>query len=192
MNGDQNRLYGVAAQFATAADLFHAAEKVRDEGFRRWDVHSPYPIHGMDDAMGLKGSRVSLVSLMGGALGLTLAFLMICLAADDHPIVKAIMGNFNYPLIVAGKTPFDMEPSVPIFFELTILLTAFGTVLGLLVLGRIPQLHHPMFEWDRFEQVTDDGFFIAIRADDALFDEARTPKFLETLGGTAVSRIEEP
>lgn len=191
MSASPDRLYGFAAEFASAADLYHAAEKVRDKGFRRWDVHSPYPIHGMDDAMGLGPSRVSLVSLMGGAFGLTLAFLMISLAADDHHIVKAIMGNFNYPLIVAGKTPFDMEPSVPIFFELTILLTAFGTVLGLLVLGRIPQLHHPMFEWERFEKVTNDGFFIAIRADDALFNEAETPRFLESIGGTGVSRIEE-
>lgn len=187
----QHRLYGCAAEFASAADLYHAAEKVRDKGFRRWDAHSPYPIHGMDDAMGLKRSRVSLFSLLGAATGLTLAFLMISLAGDDHGIVKAIMGNFNYPLIVAGKTPFDIEPSVPIFFELTILLTAFGTVFGLLTLGRIPQLHHPMFNWELFEKVTDDGFFIAIRADDALFDEAETRQFLETIGGTSVSRIEE-
>lgn len=187
----QRRLYGFAAEFASAAALYHAAEKVRDKGFRRWDVHSPFPIHGMDDAMGLKRSRVAGFSLLGGATGFALAFLMICLAADDRGIVRAIMGNFNYPIVVAGKTPFDLEPSVPIFFELTILLTAFGTVVGLLVLGRIPQLYHPIFNWDRFDKVTDDGFFIAIRADDALFDEAETRRFLETIGGTGVSRIEE-
>lgn len=187
----QRQIYGFAAEFASAAALYHAAEKVRDKGFRRWDVHSPYPIHGMDDAMGLGRSKVSLFSLLGAATGLSLAFLMICLAGDDRGIVKAIMGNFNYPIIVAGKTPFDIEPSVPIFFELTILLTAFGTVFGLLALGRIPQLHHPMFNWDRFDRATDDGFFIAIRADDALFDEAETRQFLESIGGTGVSRIEE-
>jgi hypothetical protein len=187
----QPSLHGLIAEFASAADLCHAAEKVRDKGFRRWDVHTPYPIHGMDQCMGLPDSKVSLFSLLGAAAGLTTAFLMICLTTDSRPIVSAIMGNFNYPIIVSGKTPFDLEPSVPIFFELSILLTAFGTILGLLVMGRIPQLYHALFNWEPFAKVTDDGFFVVIQAADALFDETETTRFLESIGGTRVSRIED-
>ena len=115
-------LYGLGAEFPSAAALLEAAKKIYAHGFKKWDVYSPFPIHGMDHAMGFKRSRVSLFSLIGGFTGLTTGFVLIYYTSA-----------LNYPLIVQGKPYFALEPSLPIFFELTILLTAFGTVLGLLL-----------------------------------------------------------
>ncbi|NBS14182.1 MAG: DUF3341 domain-containing protein [Verrucomicrobia bacterium] len=151
-------LHGIGAEFPSAAALLHAAEKIHALGFRRWDVYSPFPIHGMDHAMGFKRSRVSLFSLLGGITGLSTAFALIYYTSA-----------INYPLIVQGKPYFALEPSMPIFFELTVLLTAFGTIIGLLLLTLMPRLHHPVFNWDRFKKVTDDGFFLVLEATDPRF-----------------------
>ena len=178
MNRSEKSLHGLGAEFPTAASLLHAAKKVQALGFRRWDVYSPFPVHGMDHAMGFKRSRVSLFSLIGGFIGLGTAFALIYYTSA-----------LNYPLITQGKPYFALEPSLPIFFELTILLTAFGTVLGLLLLTLLPRFHHPVFNWDRFQRVTDDGFFIVLEAADPQFSNETSRKFLQEIGGTHISEI---
>jgi len=171
-------LYGLGAEFSSATDLLHAAEKIHALGFRRWDVYSPFPIHGMDHAMGFKRSRVSLFSLLGGITGLSTAFALIYYTSA-----------INYPLIVQGKPYFALEPSLPIFFELTILLTAFGTIIGLLLLTLMPRLHHPVFNWDRFKRVTDDGFFLVLESADPRFQSEESRKLLGEIGGSHISEI---
>ena len=171
-------LHGIGAEFPSAAALLNAAEKIHALGFRRWDVYSPFPIHGMDHAMGFKRSRVSLFSLLGGITGLSTAFALIYYTSA-----------INYPLIVQGKPYFALEPSMPIFFELTVLLTAFGTIIGLLLLTLMPRLHHPVFNWDRFNKVTDDGFFLVLEATDPRFQPDSSRKLLTEIGGTHISEI---
>jgi len=176
-----DKTYAIAAQFDSAKDLFHAAEKVRDKGYQSWDVHSPFPIHGMDEAMGLKRSRVSLFSLIGGCCGCLTALFLVYYT-----------GKIDYPLIVHGKPYFAFEPCFPIFFELTILITAFFTVGSMFVLNLMPRFNHPVFNWDKFAQATDDGFFVVIEAKDPRFQsEQVTENFLKEIGGKNVSRIEE-
>lgn len=173
------KIYAIGAQFPSAAAVYHAAEVIRDKGFKRWDVHTPFPVHGMDDAMGLGSSRVSLFSLIGGFTGFTTAFFLIYYTS-----------GINYPLIVQGKPYFALEPSFPIFFELTILFTAFFTVISMLVLNFLPRLNHPIFNWDLFIQRSgDDGFFIVIESEDPQFDEQQTAAFLRELGGEHISLI---
>jgi hypothetical protein len=156
----------------------HAAEKIHALGFRRWDVYSPFPIHGMDQAMGFQRSRVSLFSLLGGITGLSTAFALIYYTSA-----------INYPLIVQGKPYFALEPSLPIFFELTILLTAFGTIIGLLLLTLMPRLHHPVFNWERFKKVSDDGFFLVLEAADPRFQPEASRQLLGEIGGSQISEI---
>jgi len=170
----------MGAEFPSAAALYHAAEQIRDKGFKRWDVHSPFPIHGMDDAMGLGRSRVSAASLFGGITGFSLAVFMIYYTS-----------KIDYPLIVHGKPYFTLEASFPVFFELTILLTAFATLFGMLGLNLLPRWNHPVFNWDRFKRVTDNGFFIVIEATDPLFSKDETKALLEKIGGSNISLIEE-
>ena len=178
MSTESKTLFGIGAQFPTARALYLAAQKVRDAGFKRWDVHSPYPIHGMDDAMGLPGSKVSLFSLLGGCTGSLTAFTLVYYTS-----------GIEYHLVVQGKPFFAFEPTFPVFFELTILLTAFFTVGSMLALNLMPRFNHPVFEWDRFEKVTDDGFFLVIEAADPLFSDTETSELLRSLGGEHITRI---
>ena len=173
------RLYAVGAEFASAQDVYHAAEKCRDKGFLRWDVHSPFPIHGLNDAMGVGKSWVSAVSLGGASTGLTTAVLL-----------QTIPSDFIYPMVVQGKPFFSLPAFVPIMFELTILLTAFGTVGGMLLFNLLPRLNHPIFNWEYFNRKNaDDGFFIVIEASDPRFEENATASFLEEIGGKHVTFI---
>jgi len=178
MNHATKTLYGLGAEFSSAAALLEAAKKIYAHGFKKWDVYSPFPIHGMDHAMGFKRSRVSLFSLIGGFTGLTTAFVLIYYTSA-----------LNYPLIVQGKPYFALEPSLPIFFELTILLTAFGTILGLLLLTLLPRLHHPVFNWDRFQRATDDGFFLVLEVADPKFNPTASRQLLQGMGGTHITEI---
>jgi hypothetical protein len=178
MNHPTKTLFGLGAEFPSAAALLEAAKQIYAHGFKKWDVYSPFPIHGMDHAMGFKRSRVSLFSLIGGFTGLTTAFVLIYYTSA-----------LNYPLIVQGKPYFALEPSLPIFFELTILLTAFGTILGLLLLTLLPRLHHPVFNWDRFQRATDDGFFLVLEVTDPKFDPTASRQLLQGMGGTHITEI---
>ncbi len=180
-NGIPN-VYGVAAEFPNAGSLLHAAEKVRDQGYRRWDVYTPYPVHGMDKAMGLGKSWLSSVALAGGITGLLTA------------LALQMIPSFSlYPLVVHGKpTDFLSVPAFfPIMFELTVLLTAFFTVGALLVFNQLPKWYHPIFNWERFSRVTDDGFFLAIEARDPQFSEEKVRTLLAEIGGEHVTLIHD-
>lgn len=176
----QGKLFGMGAEFKSAKELYHAAEVFRDAGYKRWDVYSPFPIHGMDDAMGLGRSKLSFFSLCGGITGLTTAFVLVYYTS-----------YLDYPLVVQAKPFFAFEPTFPVFFELTILMTAFATIGALLGMNLLPRLNHPLFNWDRFAKVTDDGFFLAVEAADPLFTEEETKALLEKAGGTRITLIHE-
>ena len=181
------RVYGIVGEFDTAAGLYHAAEVVRDRGFRRWDVHSPFPIHGMDDAMGLGKSIVSYIVLFGGLTGFTTAVLL-----------TFIPSTITYPLIVQGKPTalgqggfFTVPAFFPIMFELTVLFSAFAAVLGMLFMNRLPRWNHPLFSWDRFARATDDGFFVSIEATDPRFSERDVRELLESVGAQHITLIHD-
>ena len=174
------KLYGMAAELPSAPDLFHAAEEIRDAGFKRWDVFSPFPIHGMDDAMGLGKSAVSYIVMVSGLTGTATALLL--------ELGSAL---YLYPLVVQGKPTniFTIPAFFPVIFELTILFSAFGAVFGMLALNLLPRWNHPLFNWNRFEKATDDGFFVVVEASDGRFAEKETQEFLTKVGGTNVTLI---
>ena len=172
--------YALLAEFETPADILHAAEKVRDAGFRNWDTFTPFPVHGMDRAMGMKNSAVGWFSFIGGAAGYTSGMLMIW-----------YMNAFDYPIIIGGKPMFSpYYPFIPCF-ELTILLGAFGAVLGMLFLNRLPRLHHPLLKHPRFALVTHDRYFLVIETADPKFSEIEIRKLLETAGSRKVELVQD-
>ncbi|PTY06728.1 DUF3341 domain-containing protein [Verrucomicrobia bacterium LW23] len=175
---DIAKIYGIGAEFKSVVELYEAAEKVRDRGFQFWDVYSPFPIHGMDQAQGLKRSWVSALSLIGGFTGFTTGLLL-----------ETITSVFVYPMIVNGKPFFSLPAFFPVMFELTILFTAFATVFGMLAINMLPKWYNPVFNWDRFSKVTDDSFFIVIETLDPRFDGPNTAAFLNSLGGTNITYI---
>ena len=171
--------FGIVAQFGTPADLFHACERVRDAGFTRWDAHTPFPVHGLEGAMGIRRSFLPWIVLVAGLTGGAFAFGL-----------QWWVHASAYPLVISGKPYLSWPAFIPITFELAVLFAAFGAVLGMLGLNRLPMHHHPLFQSKLFERVTDDGFFISIESWDPRFDAAATPKLLESLGAQRVELLE--
>lgn len=172
--------YGIVAEFETAADILHAAEKVRDEGYRRWDVYTPFPVHGMDRAMGMKNSKVGWFAFIGGVSGYALGMLMIWW-----------MNAYDYPILVGGKPMFSPFGAFPPSYELTILLGSFGALLGMLFLNRLPRLYHPLLKNRRFALATHDRFFVVIETSDPKYSESETRRLLEDLGSKHIEVVEE-
>src|SRR6266699_55970 len=174
----RRRPLAVVAEFPSAATLYQAAEQVRDKGYRFWDVYSPFPIHGMNKAMGLGKSPLGYLIFWAGFTGFLTAVLL-----------EYIPSSFLYPLIVHGKSVgfFTVPAFVPIMFELTILFSAFTAFFGVFVMNRLPRLHHPLFDYAPFQRVTDDAFFVVIESLDPRFMEVETGEFLEEIGGKEVT-----
>ena len=170
--------YGILARFDTAADIFEAALRVRDAGYRKWDVYTPFPIHGMDEAMGLRTSKVGYFTFCGGLTGFSFGMWMIW-----------FMNKFDYGLVVGGKPLFTPLYAFPVSYELTILLSAFATLGGMLFVNRLPKLYNPLFRSETFKRASNDRFFICIEAADPKFAEART--LLEAAGASAIELVED-
>jgi len=176
------------AEYDSPNAIARAAMRVRDAGYQRWDCHTPYAMHGMDEAMGLKPTRIGFISFIFGMLGVATAFAMM-------QYTNGLAFNFldigwGYPLVVGGKPPGAFPSMVPIMFELGVLLCGFATLFGLLGLIKLPMHNHPIFESDRFEAASDDKFFISIEASDQKFDLERTKALLETTGPSHLELIE--
>jgi hypothetical protein len=174
------KTYGLMAEFVNTSSVIHAAEKVRDAGFRKWDVFTPFPVHGMDKAMGLKNSKVGWFAFLGGVTGYTSGMLMIWW-----------MNAVDYPIVVGGKPMFSPYGAFPPSYELTILLGAFGAIGGMLFLNRLPRLHHPLLKNRRFGGVTHDKFYIVIETADPKYSEVETRKLLEAAGSQHIEMVEE-
>ncbi len=174
--------FGYLAEFESVRAVYKAAEKVRDAGFKHWDVHSPFPIHGMDEAMGLGRSVLSWLVFFGGATGALTAF-----------ILQGFTQIALYPTIVQGK-PANLNtiPAFfPVIFELTILFSAFTVLFGIMGLNQLPRLNHPLFSSKNFCRFSDDGFFIVIEGRDSKFSKEKTKAFLEEIGAKEVELVED-
>ena len=171
--------YGLIATFETAADVYHAAEQVRDAGYKNWDVIAPCPVHGMDKAMGLKRSIVPRISLAGGIIGFTTGMLMIWWT-----------GEIDYPLTVGGKPLFSPMFAFPVSYELTILFTAFATIIGMFLVNGLPMHYHPVLKSPKIKRGLDDQFLIVIETRDPRFNLANTRALLEKVGGKEISELE--
>ncbi len=170
------RTWGLLAEFENPATLLHAAERARDAGYKNFETWTPFPIHGMDRAMGLKGSKVGWIVLGGGLTGLAGALLL-----------QWWTSAVAYPMVIGGKPYFAWEWATPVTFELSILLSAFGAVFGMFALNRLPRPYHPLDRIPRFRKVTDDAFFLTIEATDPKFAQAR--EFLEQAGGRNITEV---
>lgn len=175
----ESKTYGVLAAFATEDKLMAAAAKVRQAGYTKFDCHTPYPVHGLDRAMGLKRSKLPFIIICGTILGFLTAVAL-----------QYWVGAIKQKVAIGNKPLFAVPFAVPIMFELSVLLTAFGAVLGMLGLNQLPRLYHPLFNSEKFKAATDDTFFISIEAKDPLFNEKSTAAFLTELGGQNVEVIE--
>jgi Alternative complex III, ActD subunit len=174
------KTYGLIAEFDSSAAVLSAAEKVRDAGYHRWDVFSPFPIHGLDKVMGLKNSRVGAFSFLFGAGAFIGTMLLIWYCND-----------FDYPILVGGKPMFSPPMSVVPSYILLVLASALGAFIGMVALNQLPRHHHPLFSKKRFELVSRDKFFLVIGAQDEKFSATETRQWLESIGGANVEMVED-
>ena len=172
-------LYGVIAEFENPNDLVHAARKVYEAGYRRINGYSPYPIEELSEAIGFTHTSLPLIVFIGGVVGGLSGFFM-----------QYWIEVINYPINVGGK-PFNSWPAfIPITFEMTVLFAAFSAVLGMLVLNKLPQPYHPVFNAPNFALATRDRFFLAVEANDAKFNHEQVSDLLKSLGAIEVSDVE--
>lgn len=171
-------IWGLLAEFSGPETLAQGARGVRQAEITRFDVYSPYPVHGMDEAVGTRPSRVPLFVLVLGLGGATAGMLL-------QWWVSAV----DYPLVISDKPFFSWPAFVPIMFEIGVLGGAVGALLGLLHLAKLPRHHHPLFAMPAFERVTDDGFFLSVEAADPRFDAAATTDLLRRLGARNIETV---
>ena len=171
--------YGLVATFETTPSVYHAAEQVRDAGYKNWDCITPFPVHGLDKAMGVTRSKVPRFSLCGGLLGFTTGMTLISWSS-----------YFNYPLSVGGKPYFSPLFAFPVSYELTILFTAFATIGGMFFLNRLPMHYHPVLKSGKIVSAMDDKFLIVIESSDPKFNFAQTKALLERAGGKDIQELE--
>jgi hypothetical protein len=172
--------YAIIAAFDTPGALYEAAKRVRDAGYKQWDCITPFPIHGLDAAMGVKRSIVPRFSLTGGITGFCTGMVMIW-----------YMNGFDYRITVGGKPYFSPLFAFPISYELTILFTAFATIGGMFFLNGLTKLYHPILKFDGMARAMSDRFFIVIETADPRFNAANTRALLEQAGGKEIAELEE-
>ena len=184
-------LWGLLAEYRDASALRAAAEQVRDAGYRRWDCHSPFPVHGLDQAMGIRPTILPWLVLGAGLTGCLVALGMQWYVNSPQAVSSAAGALSGYPLVFSGKPYWSLPAHIPVAFELAVLFASLTAFLGLWALVRLPRFHHPAFSSARFRRVTDDGFFLLIEARDAKFDLAQTRQLLLSAGSVAVEEVQD-
>jgi len=174
----EDKLYGLLAEYESPGALIEAAREVHNAGYTKFDCHSPFPVHGIDPAMGIKPTILPVITWTAGISGTGLAILM-----------QTWMNNWSFPWNIGGKPLFSLPMQIPIAFEVTVLLAAFATFFGMWGLNKLPQVWHPLFGSDKFLTATSHGFFVAIEADDPKFDEEGTTSLLEGAGAMAIESV---
>ena len=172
------KIEGYLAEFNSSSELLRAAAQVRDAGYRDFDCHSPFPIHGMEKAMGEKRSRLGMIVAVAAFIGFSGALLM-----------QYWMSAVDYKLVIAGKPFFSYQAFFPVVFSLAVLFSAGAALFAMLGMIKL-RFHHPVFHSERFtRKASDDGFFISILAGDPQFAEGQTDTFLESIGGKNVEAL---
>ena len=180
MSNVTESIYGLLDEFKSSGELLHAAEKMRDAGYEDFDCHSPFAIHGMDAAMGLKRSPVGYISGVCGLIGMIFGFAM-----------QIWVSVYAYPVVIAGKPFNSYQAWVVVAFGLMVLFAAFGALFGMLFVNRLPRLHHELFNSESFcTRATNDSFFVSVVATDQKFDISQTSSLLESAGGFNIEEVD--
>jgi hypothetical protein len=172
-------IYGIMAEFDAPEKILAAAERARDAGYRKMDAFTPFPMEELTDALGVKHSKLSLFVLCCGIAGALTGFFL----AYGISVIE-------YPLNIGGR-PLNSWPAwIPVTFELTILFSALGAVVGMIFRNGLPRPVHPVFNVDRFERATNDRFFLCIESTDPKFDKVQTEGFLKGMNPSHVTVVD--
>lgn len=173
------RLYGILAEFKTPEALIEATRRTREAGYRTLDAFTPFPVEGLAELLEFRDRRVLVLGFAGAVFGFAVALIM------------QIGASFDYPLNVGGRPLYALSAFAVIAFELTILFSGLVTAIGMLYLNGLPRLSYPVFSAKRFPLASKDRFFLCIKAEDPLFAEEETARFLERTGAASVELVSE-
>jgi hypothetical protein len=174
----RDKVHAAIGSFETPDALVEAGKKIYGMGYRKLDAMSPFPVHGIDDAIGIPRSK--------------LGWIVVCFAMIGLFTAQGLMywvGVINYPLVIGGKPLFDFTFSIPVTFELTILFSGISAVVGIFGLNGLPQLYHPTMRYKQFHRATDDRFLLVIEAEDPKFNAEKTAADLRHLGAQDVEVV---
>ena len=177
---EKRKVVGTIGLYDDVNVLVAAAEKVRDQGWSKWDCHTPYPVHGLDQAMGLKESKIPIVCLGAGFFGAALAMGM-----------QWWMSAVDYPVRIGGKPYFSWPAFVPITFEFFVLLAALATFVAMFVLCGLGKWHSPLHDSDVMKEVTTTRFGIVLGAEDERWTAEGAEKLLAKTGCTDIRPLYE-
>ena len=173
------KIYAITALFETPDDIMVAAAEVANLGYKKFDVNTPYPVHGMDDAMKLKPTKLGIVVFSLAAMGTIGALLMI-----------GYMMGINYQINIGGKPFFSLPPSIPITFELTVLFGAIASIIfALFLFNKLPWVNNPLMDTEYMKRVSSDSYGILIRANDEKFNPDEVVKLFEVLGSKDINYV---
>jgi hypothetical protein len=172
--------FGMVAEFGTAEEVLNAAEQAKFAGYKKMDAYTPYPVHGLSDAIGFRENVMPYMIFFAGLCGVAFGFTLLWYTS-----------TIDYPLNVGGK-PFNSLPSfMPISFECIVLFSALTATFGMLAMNKLPKPYHSIFNTPGFERASQDRFFLGIESEDPNYDSEKTRKFLEGLGPIAVNEVEK-
>ncbi len=170
------KIFGVSGLFSTPDAIIKAASATADAGYKKYDVNTPYPVHGMDKAMKLEPTKIGYITLVFGLSGAALALLMMY-----------FMMAQDYPMIIGGKPFFALPAFIPVTFEVTVLFATLATVIGMLTFYfKFPFNSHPLHDSNYMKSVSQDKYGVCIEAEDVLFEEAKAIEFLKSLGAVSI------
>ena len=176
---NERKTYGVAALFTKPDDIIKVASKVADEGYSKWDVNTPYPLHGMDNAMKLNPSKIGFITLFFGLSGTAIALMLVYFT-----------NSIDYPLVIGGKPFFALPAYIPVTFELTVLLATVSTVIAMLTFFfKFPLNNHVLHDTPYMTEVSRDRFGIVIEAADPKFEQSKVEELLRSFGPESVETI---
>ncbi len=176
---ENKKIYSVTGLFNTPDEIIHAVEKTVEAGYRKYDVNTPYPVHGMDSAMKLKPSTLGYFTLVLGLSGAAIAILMMWFTM-----------SVDYPLLIGGKPTFALPAFIPVTFEVSVLLGSLGTVaIMIFFFFKLPNNSHPIHDTEYMKAVSVDKFGIYIEATDKNFDEEKVTAFLKNAGAFRVATV---
>ena len=184
-------LWGLAAEFATPAQIMEAAKKVCAANYRWWDCHVPFPVHGLDFAMGIKYTILPILVFFGGLTGACIALTLQIFTNSLELNVWAIVPVIGYQYDVSGKPLISLPAFIPVMFELTVLLSASTAVFGMFLLNKLPCLYHPVLRSTKMKRLTDDRFYLVIESRDPKFVRPRTEELLQSLDPVAIHELED-
>ena len=175
----EDKVYAVMGEFAEPEDLVEAGRRIRAMGYTKIDAMTPFPVHGIDEAIGVPYSKIGWIVICGALAGITTAQVLIY-----------YVGAIDYPLIIGGKPLFDFTYSIPPTFELAVLFSAITTFMFTWALSGLPRLYHPSMNYRNAHRASDDRFLLVVEADDPKFDAQKTAQDMRSVGANDVEVVE--